>query len=394
MGIGMMVATLRPKTLSKPGSAQICISAVRLAESLCLLAISSFGFKQEAQLPVCNLASVWVSETKCATPTQALQPFVSFHSVEIFDNCESVTNEVQNHDQRCPHSSDCTKISTLADFTMKRLSITLLAVLSLAACATPGQVSVNTPQSHSVNYPPIIEESEARQQSAREAWKRFLSDWRLPEVKLDVSPITGTPRSLPADLAGKINIHNKPGNFGEMEAKEAVRRFVERSLDLFGGQGIGGAFVLKDLSLVSFSDEGNFFRATFWQVSYPFRLADGFGELRLIVGKNGELLQWSSSLIPTVILPTRAEISAQSIYEKLLNREFTYTTIAGRPQSYKIAKRQEIKIGELIVYPKAEGNRMKIHLAFPVVVGSGTTWTVFIDAINGDELEVKQNFAS
>lgn len=277
---------------------------------------------------------------------------------------------------------------------MKRFSAIFLIALMFSACATPGQVSVNTPETQSAGYPPVIEESSAREQSSQAAWKRFLGEWRMPETKLDVMPVTGTPRSLPFELSGKINIHTKPGVFGETEAKESVRRFVEHSLDVFSGQGNSSVFTLKDLSLVSFTNEGNLFRATFWQVSYPFRIIEGYGELRLVIGKNGELLQFSSSLIPTVILPTRAEVTTQSIYEKLLNRELSYTTIAGRSQVYQITRRQEINIGELIIYPRLEGNRMEIHLAFPVVVGSGMTWTIYIDAINGDELGVRQNFAS
>lgn len=272
---------------------------------------------------------------------------------------------------------------------MKRMSFIICLILCLGGCAAPGQVATNTPQQQNI-YPPVIEDTPERQLALLEAWKRFLTEWRLPEVKPDLMPVLNTPRALPAELAGRININTKPGVFGEIEAKEALRRFIDRSGAVLGGESVS----LRNLSLASFTNEGNFFRALFWQTNFPFQLAEGYGELRFTIGKNGELLQMSSTLLPAVSLPMRAEITSKSIYDKLIGREFAYTTIAGQPQSYKLAKQEEIKIGEMVIYPKVEGKRLEIHLALPVVVGRGMTWTVYVDAINGDELGVKQNFAS
>lgn len=268
--------------------------------------------------------------------------------------------------------------------------MTFLIALATASCAATGQVEINNPQSGSNNYPQVIEESSERRESAEASLKKFLSEWSLPETEIERFPVTLTPRSLPPEWAGKINLKIKPAAFGEIEAKEAARQFIEHSIDLLGGNTVG----LKDLSLVSFANEGNMFRVTFWQANYSFQIAEGFGELHLLIGKNGDLLQWSSNLIPLVKLPARAEIESKTIYDKLLNREFQYSNIAGRPQIYKTGNRQDIHIGELIVYPKLDGNLLKIHLAFPVIVGSGMTWTVYIDAITGEELGLKQNFAT
>lgn len=277
---------------------------------------------------------------------------------------------------------------------MKKVSSILFIAFLLASCAAPGQVSVNTPQGQPNSYPPVIEDSPARQQSAQQAWTRFLADWRLPETPADVTPVIRTPRALPASLAGRININTKPGKFGEIEIKEALRLFIDHSRDVLSGSEKNVALGPKDLSLISFSREGNFYRATFRQVNFPVRIAENYGELRFVIGKNGELLQWSSSLLPDVSLPARAEVKPESITDKLLNREFTYTTIAGRPQSFRVTQQGEIRIGELLIYPKLNGNRLEIHLAFPVTVGTGKAWTVYVDAINGEELGVKQNFAS
>lgn len=273
---------------------------------------------------------------------------------------------------------------------VKAIGIVICLILVLAGCASPGQVATNTPQQQQTTYPPFVEDSPARQQAARDGWKKFLAEWNLPETKADLMPVLNSPRALPTELAGQIKLKIASDKFGEMEVKEALRQFIER----FGSVLSSDPISLRDLSLVSFADEGKFYRVTYWQANYAYQIAEPYGELRFVVAKTGELLQWNSSLLPFVSLPTRAEIKSLAIYEKLLGRQFSYTTIAGQPQTYKVTKRDEIKINDLIVYPKLEANRLEIHLAYPVIVGNGMTWTVYVDAITGEDIDVKQNFAS
>lgn len=272
--------------------------------------------------------------------------------------------------------------------------VVCLPAALLSACAAPGQIAGNMPQGQSAAYPPVIEDSPMRQQAAAQAWTRFLADWRLPETAPDLMPVTHTPRGLPAGLAGRVNLNTKPGKFGELELKEALRLFIERSGGLLSGSEPGVALGPKDLSLLSFAGEGNFYRATFRQMSYPFHIAENYGELRFVIGKTGDLLQLSSSLLPDVSLPARAEVKPETVAERLLNREFTYTTIPGRPQSFRATQREDIRVGNLIVYPKLIGNRLEIHLAYPAIVGNSQSWTVYVDAVNGEELGVMQNVKS
>jgi hypothetical protein len=210
--------------------------------------------------------------------------------------------------------------------------------------------------------------------------------------------VLNTPRALPPEMAGRIAIQTKTGAFGELEAKEALRRFIERASGaIFPNQinsSAHSSVSLKDLSLVSFTDDGSFYRAVYRQANYSFPISGGYGELMLAVGKNGALLQLNSRIIPALDLPTRAEIAPQSLVDKMVGREFGYTNIAGQPMSYKVASRSEVSVKDLVVYPKQEGNRITVHLAYPVEAGQGTTWTVYVDAITGQEIDVKQNFAS
>src|SRR5215475_15714002 len=270
----------------------------------------------------------------------------------------------------------------------------LMIAAAFSACASPGQIGVNTPEGRLQNYPPVIEDTPQRSQAAQEAWNKFITEFQLPAARPDLEPVLNTPRALPPELAGRIALQTNGGPFGELQAKEALRRFIERAGGGLFPNHTSGSFGLKDLSLISFSNDGNFYRAVYRQANYSFPIANGYGELRLTAGKNGTLLQWGSRIIPVFDLPTRAEIAPQSIVDKLVGREFIYSNIAGQPMSYKIANRAEVSVKDLVVYPKQEGNKIAIRLAFPVEAGRGMTWTVYVDAVTGQEIDVKQNFAS
>jgi len=277
-------------------------------------------------------------------------------------------------------------------------AILMTAHTLFCACAAPGQVATNTPEGRLQNYPPVIEDTPQRRQAALEAWKKLVAELQLPDARLELEPVLNTPRALPTEMAGRIALQAKAGAFGELEAKEALRRFIERASavifpNLLNGPA-PGSIGLKDLSLVSFTDDGNFYSAVYRQANYTFPISGGYGELRLAAGKNGKLLQLNSRIIPALDLPTRADINPQSIIDKMVGREFSYTNIAGQPMSYKVANRSEVSVKELVIYPKQEGNRIAIHLAYPVEAGKGMTWTVFVDAITGQEIDVKQNFAT
>lgn len=247
-------------------------------------------------------------------------------------------------------------------------------------------------------YPLLIEASAARQQAAEDAWNAFLSEYRLTFVKPELEPIIYTPRLLPTAIANLISLKapdQKPDEIlGEAQIKELLRRFIEKYHTILSGDLRTSSLTLKDISLVAFSLDGNFFRATYQQMNYPFPLANGFGELKIAVSKTGNLLQLSSTVLPPDEFPARAKIEAAEIKAKLANREFTYSNLAGQPMTYKVTQESEIIVNDLVVFPKRSEQKLTLHLAYPVEVGRGTTWTIYIDAISGKEIEVKQNFQS
>jgi hypothetical protein len=279
-------------------------------------------------------------------------------------------------------------------FTPRFVYALFAAALLTASCTAPGQVPVNTPQGRTQNYPPVITATNERQQAAQDAWQALRTEFRLPEAQLELEPVLNTPRQLPPALNGRIYLNARGVDFNELEAKTALRRFIERAFAVLDGGAKQSPLNLRDLSLVSFSNDGNFYRAFFRQTGYAFPIANGYGELRFTLGKDSILTQWQSTLIPVVALPARPEITTDDILDKLVGRQFTYTTIAGQAQSYRVTERAEVAVKELVVYPKLEGSKLTIHLAYPIEVGRSLQWTVFVDAINGEELGVRQNFAS
>lgn len=273
---------------------------------------------------------------------------------------------------------------------LKTLGILLLSCSSLV-CSTP------MPQSQA-NYPPVIEASPARAQAAEDSWNQFLAEYRLSYVRPELEPILYTPRTLPPALAMQISV--KPSDkkadepMDEAHAKEYLRRFIDNHRAVLSGDQRSSALSLKDLSLITFGNEGNLYRAVYRQMNYSFPIENGYGELRIVLSKTGALLQLSSRLIPAVEFPSRPKLEADSFTSKFIGREFTYSNIAGQPLSYKVAQASEINVKELVVFPKVSEQKMILHLAYPCEIGRGTTWTVFVDAITGEELETKQNFQS
>jgi hypothetical protein len=278
----------------------------------------------------------------------------------------------------------------------KALCVLFLSLNTLVC--TPPPMSPPTQDPKPSNYPPVIEASPARAQAAEEMWTQLLAEYKLPFAPPELEPILYTPRTLPPALANQINL--KPSDkktdepLDEAQAKEYLRRFIENHRAVLAGDQRSSALALKDLSLITFGHEGNLYRAVYRQMNYPFPIENGYGELRLILSKSGALLQLNSRLLPATEFPTRPKIEAATLTTKFIGREFSYSNIAGQPLSYKVAGAAEVQVKDLVVYPRAAEQKIRLHLAYSIEVGRGTTWTIYVDAITGEELETKQNFQS
>jgi hypothetical protein len=281
---------------------------------------------------------------------------------------------------------------------MKILCTAFLLFLA-CACATPGALEINTPVADSPgSYPPVIESSASRQQAVEDAWRLLLAEFQLPETRLELHPVTLTPKSLPENLAGQMRLEKQAGKFDANTVRESLRKFLERARTVLSGDPRTSAMTLRDISLVSFREENGIWQAVYKQMNFPYPVLSGYGEIRLSVDQNGRLTQMSSTYLSTALLSQeltlQPKIEAQSVAEKMTGREFIYSNIAGQQMKYQAADRSNIIVKELVIMPMLKGERLELHLAWLTEIGRGPTWSVFTDAINGTELGVKQNFVS
>lgn len=271
-------------------------------------------------------------------------------------------------------------------------TVALSCLVIVAGCAPARDPAVSVTQAGRSAYPPAIEQSSNRQQQAENAWREFMSANGVDPVVPELHPILATPRSLPSTVAQRIRISTSAGTVDVEQVKNSLRSFISKNLELIAGEKGDPTLTMQDLSLVRLVDEGNFFRATYRQMSYPFPLANGFGELQVTVSRDGRLLQLSSRLLPAIEFTVSPQVEIARIAAGLRGRQLTYSGIDGRPLQYRVETAEEIRVLDPVIYPREEEGRILLHLAYPVEVGTSMRWTVYIDAITGQEIEIRQNF--
>ncbi len=246
--------------------------------------------------------------------------------------------------------------------------------------------SPQTPDAPRETYPAIIRDSpEARAKAERE-WRRILNAYGVAETPPDLYPVTHTPRSL-LGVTGGIKIMTgapEPGS-ENIALREAVKAFIDRWRDFIGADP-------ATISLASADESGQVKRFTYRQANYPFPIAAGFGEMNVVMSADGRLMQLESRFIPTVELPLRPVIERTDAAQRVVGRTFTYDDIAGRPQTAKVGGLEEVSVKRLVIVPVEKGGSIEVHLGWEIVAGSSLTWTIYLDAINGEDLKVVQNF--
>ena len=267
--------------------------------------------------------------------------------------------------------------------TLIRLTFFLAVAVFLVACDAGTPKVPNTPQK---NYPAVINDSTDRRAKAEREWRQMLDAYNVPQTPPDLYPIAYTPRSLLGVTGGIKLMADKPEPGNETIAlREAMKRFIDRWRDLLGAD-------LDSISLVGGDQSGNVQRLTYRQSNYSFPIAGNFGEMVAVLSADGRLMQLDARFIPMVELPARPEIQREVAARKVVGRTFTYTDIAGREQRTQITNPAEVIVKQAVILPIERGDAIEVHLAWEVVAGSSLSWTVYIDAINGDELKVVQNF--
>jgi hypothetical protein len=257
-----------------------------------------------------------------------------------------------------------------------------LSVLFVVGC----ELSPKLPNSVKQNYPVVIEDSQQRREKAEREWRRMLDFYKVAQAPPDLYPIIYTPRSL-VNVSGGIKIMAaapEPGT-ETLAQREAVKRFIDQWRDLVGADPL-------TISLVAGTDAGDAHRLTYRQANYAFPIIGNFGEMTAIISRDGRLLQFDDHFIPIVELPQKPAIDREEAARRVVGRTFTYSDIAGRQQQVRVDNPAEIKVRRVVVAPVEKSDRIEVHLAWEIVAGTSLSWTVYIDAMTGEEISAVQNF--
>jgi hypothetical protein len=267
--------------------------------------------------------------------------------------------------------------------TLIRLTLFIAIAMFLIGCDSASPKVPNAPQK---NYPAVIKDSTERREKAEREWRRMLDAYNVPQTPPDLYPIIYTPRSL-LGVTGGIQIMTvkpEPGN--EIFAlREAVKGFIDRWRDLLGTD-------LASVSLVGGDQSNQIQRLTYRQSNYAFPIAGNYGEMVAVITADGRLMQLDARFIPVVELPARPQVEREVAARTVVGRTFTYTDIAGREQRTQITNPAEVIVKQAVILPVEKGDAIEVHLAWEIIAGNSLSWTVYVDAINGEELKVVQNF--
>ena len=279
-------------------------------------------------------------------------------------------------------------------------ALVIFSFLICSSCASPGQVSVNTPQNMFRQYPIEYSASATARSEIEGAWKSFCSENALSFAAPEFDSITNTPLSLPQGLSGKVLLTEKKQIASELELRESLRSFIQKNSFLLFSDHDFETTGLGNLTLVSFSRElrrkpvleTDVYQAVYHQTSYNYPIENGYGVLRLSIAANGLLMQVNSRLIPRYNLSEQTLLPASEIIDKILGNEYQISLPNGQRLSITPVRKDEASLKGLVIYPKPAGQRLAIHLAYVVRIGNGKSWSVFVDALTGENLGSKPDF--
>lgn len=272
-----------------------------------------------------------------------------------------------------------------------RGALLIFAACAIAACTSSARVPGPTGGGNDVpaNYPTTVIESAEHRDSTRREWERLLASYNLPPERAkapELNAFTHTPSStlgsgpIPLVAAGTTTPTD------EESLRLLLREFVTKHADLLG-------VTAGSLSLERVSDASAVGRRfSFIQAGFPYPIAPPAGRLEFVVSPKAEIVQINDTAIPLAEIPSEARVTREAAEKVVLGTTFTYGDIAGRPQSVTITDPNAVKATGLYVYADETDAALTVRLAWEVIAGTGTTWTVYVDAVTGQVVGKRQNF--
>jgi hypothetical protein len=214
----------------------------------------------------------------------------------------------------------------------------------------------------------------------------MLDTYGVQQTPPDLYPITYTPRSLLGVSGGiKVMAVKTDPQSASFSLREAMKVFLERWRELIGADPTA-------VSLAGETKSDAAHRLSYRQANYPFPVGGSFGQMTAVISEDGRLLQLDDRFIPLVELPVQPTVQREEAAKRVVGRTFTYTDIAGREQRVQINAADEVVVKQLVVFPIEKGDAIEVRLAWEIVAGKSLSWTVYIDAIGGEQLQAVQNF--
>ncbi len=265
------------------------------------------------------------------------------------------------------------------------------AAAALAACGssvrTPGPSGTGA-QEGVADYPMTVVESSEHRNAMLTGWERLFESYGVPPErrKIDLAAVTHTPNSILGSAPLKLGTKGDGSTPDEERVRLLLRDFVNKNAELLG-------VAANALSLESTTELGGIGRRySFVQAGFAFPIVPPAGRLEFIVSPAAEIIQINDTAIPAADLPATPRVTREAAEKLVVGKTFTYGDIAGRPQTVTVSNPAEVHAIRLVVYPEQTEAALRIRLAWEVEAGSGLTWTVYVDAIEGQVIATRQNF--
>ena len=272
------------------------------------------------------------------------------------------------------------------------LVLIAVAVAPLTACGSSVRVPGPSGQGADgapADYPVTVLESTEHRDAMAAAWARFFDTYGVPPDRRripDLAPVTHTPTSFLGIGPVRLATPAAGAVLDEEQIRLLLRDFIARNGELLG-------VAANSLSLESVSSGGQGAkRYEFVQAAYPFPIAPPYGRLTLIVTDAGELVQIDDTAVPVGPLPREPRVTREAAQQRVVGMAFKYADKTGREQTATVNDPAQVVARRLVVFPELTEAALRVRLVWEVEAGSGTTWTVYVDAIDGGVVGTRQNF--
>ena len=270
------------------------------------------------------------------------------------------------------------------------LTVALMALLAVGACAAFQPADPNGPTSNAPQYPVGLSDVGTRLEEASVAWYQLSQQYGLPgKTEANLHPYTATIESLPANLPAPIYLPKvgSPTDPTEDDTRESLRRFIVEWQRLIGAQP-------NQLSLVERIDEPSGVKiARYEQRPFRYPLRGGYGTLVIRFRGNGQLIGFSSNCIPNAdqIQATMSGLTPKLTGEQAVNhiktKPITVMDATGRQQTVSLPANATVTAQQLVVYAqpsKDPPSGLQIRLAWELEVANGPIKRVYVDAISDE----------